>query len=97
MAVVGIMAGFVAIATAAKDSYWIRRVRSVGLMTEYVFFYCYTIGCLLATYVLALVALVHPRLLPPCVAFLVVNLLQVGVVMWGAHHIAARSEDPHAE
>ena len=97
MAVVGIMAGFVALATATKESYWMRRFRSIGLMAEYVFFYCYTIGSLIFTYALSLIALAQPSMLAPCVAFLSVNLLQVGIVMYGGHSIATQSIEPHAE
>lgn len=88
------MAGFVAFATQAKDGYWIRTFRNEGLMTEYLFFYCYTIVCLLATYFAAILCMIHFGFLAPCLAFSIVNVCQVVLVMYGAHKIADKAAKP---
>ncbi len=97
IAVIGIMAGFVAFATSAKDSYWIRRFKSHGLMRNFLFLYIITIVSLILTYIFSLVTLVYPWFLALSTGWLVTALILVGVVMIWAHHIEAQSANPKAE
>jgi hypothetical protein len=93
MALIGIMAGAVALATAIKEGFWIKQFRKSGCMTEFLFFYAFTIVCLFATHMLAVYALVNYGYFRLTITCVLVNTIQVLWVMYGVHRIVEQSDE----
>lgn len=92
VALIGIMAGAVAIATAIREGYWMKQFRLSGRMKEYLFYYGFTICCLFITHILAVYALVNDGLIRIILACVMLNALQAVWVMYGAHRITTMAE-----
>lgn len=86
------MAGAVAIATSLRDSYWMRRFRKNG-MRDYLFYYGFTIVCLLLTHISAVYALMNYTWFRITIASALMNTVQVLWVMYGAHRITEKAND----
>ena len=92
VALIGVMAGAVALATAIREGYWMKKFRLSGKMKEYLFYYGFTIFCLFVVHALSVYALVNYKIFRVILAGTILNTIQVMWVMYGAHVIAEKSE-----
>jgi hypothetical protein len=92
LAMISIMGGAVAFAAATKDSYWIRRFKSTGLMDHFLILYGITLVSLFVTHILSIYIMIDAVSFRILMASCVTNILQVLLVMANAHNIASHSE-----
>ena len=92
LTLISIMGGAVAFAAATKDSYWIRRFKSTGLMDQFLILYGITLISLFITHILSIYIMIDAVSFRILMASCITNILQVLIVMANAHNIASHSE-----